>query len=116
VTAGRAIAQLGAALLPGGDPDTYDALGQFARHCQGTPRPRRELRPSSRHLGPGAKDDDSRFFVQTLIREQGRVVLSPAQDQAYGRLSRRFLDLQLNDPLARFLFRGDVGERKQRGS
>ena len=55
VTAGRAIAQLGAALLPGGDPNTYDALGQFARHCQGTPRPRRELRPSSRHLGPGAR-------------------------------------------------------------
>ena len=63
-----------------------------------------------------APDDDSRFFVQTLIREQGRVVLSPAQDQAYGRLSRRFLDLQLNDPLARFLFRGGVGERKQHGS
>jgi hypothetical protein len=63
-----------------------------------------------------APDDDSRFFVQTLIREQGLVVLSPAQEQAYRRLSRRFLDLQLNDPLARFLFRGGVGERKQRGS
>lgn len=63
-----------------------------------------------------APDDDSRFLVETLIREQGRVVLSPAQDQAYGRLSERFLDLQLNEPVARFLFREGVGERKQRGS
>ena len=115
MAAGRAIAQLGAALLPGGDPDTYDALGQFARHCQA----RQDLVVNfaqAHGILDLAPDDYSRFLVETLVREQGRVVLSPVQDQAYGRLSQRFLDLQLNHPLARFLFRGGVGERKQRGS
>lgn len=45
-------------------------------------------------------DDDSRSLVETLIKEQGRVVLTPAQDQAYGRLTQRFLELRLGDPLA----------------
>ena len=112
---GRAIAKLGAALLPGGDPEVYDALGQAARPGQA----RQDLVVAfaqAHAVLDLAPDDDSRFLVETLIKEQGPVVLSAAQDEAYGRLSRRFLDLQLSGPLARFLSRGGMGERRQRGS
>lgn len=40
----------------------------------------------------------------------------PVQDQAYGPLTQRSLDLHLKDPPARFLFRGGKGEPKHRGS
>ena len=65
----------------------------------------RPPRPHSRTSGP-----TSCTRCSTSIW-RGRVVLSPAQDQAYGRFTQRLLDLQLNDPLARFLFRGGLGQR-----
>ena len=51
-------------------------------------------------------DEDSRFLVEALAAERGRVVLSPEQDEAYRRYAERFLELHFNNAFDRFLFRG----------
>jgi hypothetical protein len=92
----------------------YEALRHFAGHDQSC----QDLVVSfaqSHGILDLAPDDDCRFLVESLIRDHsGRVVLSPAQDQAYGRFTQRLLDLQLNDPLARFLFRGSLSALQRR--
>jgi hypothetical protein len=102
---GRAVAQLGVALLPGGDIEMHEALRGFLQGrqtCQdlvvGFAQAHGVL-----DLEP---DEDSRFLMETLVREQGRVVLSHEQDAAYRRYTARFLELHFNDALDRFLFRG----------
>jgi hypothetical protein len=101
----RAIAQLGSALLPGGDIEVQEALRGFLQGrqtCQDL-----VVRFAQAHgvldLEP---DEDSRFLSETLVREQARVVFSHEQDEAYRRYSARFLELHFNDALDRFLFRG----------
>ena len=89
---GRAVAHLGSALLPGGDIKMRGALRDFARHGQ-TSEDLIMSFAQAHGILDLAPDDDSRFLVETLIKQQGRVVLTPAQGQAYGRLTQRFLDL-----------------------
>ena len=102
---GRAVAQLGSALLPGGDIEMHEALRGFSRGGQtcedlvvsfAQAHGVLDLRP----------DEDSRFLVESLAAERGRVVLSHEQDEAYRRYAERFLELHFNDALDRFLFRG----------
>jgi hypothetical protein len=102
---GRAIAEFGSALLPGGDSEMHEALRGFLQGrqtCQDL-----VVRFAQAHgvldLEP---DEDSRFLLETLVREQGRVVLSHEQHEAYRRYTGRFLELHFNDALDRFLFRG----------
>ena len=102
---GRAVAQLGSALLPGGDIEMHEALRGFSQGRQTC----QELvvRFAQAHgvldLEP---DEDSRFLIETLVREQGRVVFSHEQDEAYRRYTARFMALHFNDALDHFLFRG----------
>jgi len=101
---GRAVAQLGSALLPGGDIETRGALHDFARHRQTC----EELVMSfaqAHGLLDLEPDGDSRLLVEALAAERGRVVLSYEQDEAYRRYADRFLALHFNDPLDRFLFK-----------
>jgi hypothetical protein len=51
-------------------------------------------------------DEGSRFLVEALAAERGRVVLSPDQEEAYRRYAARFLELHFNNALDRFSFRG----------
>jgi len=102
---GRAVAQLGSALLPGGDSEMHEALRGFLQGrqtCQDL-----VVRFAQGHgvldLEP---DRDSRLLVEALAAERGRVVLNREQDEAYRRYAERFLALHFNDPLDRFLFRG----------
>jgi streptomycin 6-kinase len=102
---GRAVAQLGTALLPGGEIEMREALHHFARHGQ-----TREDLVASFAQAHGvldlAADDDSVLLLETLAPERGRVVLDQAQDEAYHRFTERFLALHPDDTLQRFLFRG----------
>ena len=49
---GRAVAQLGSALLPGGDIEMHEALRSFSRGRPDMRGPGRELRPGSRRPRP----------------------------------------------------------------
>ncbi len=102
---GRAVAQLGSALLPGGDIEMRGALRDFARHHQTC-----EDLVMSFARAHGVldlePDGGSRFLVEALAAERGRVVLTHEQDEAYRRYAERFLALHFNDPLDRFLFKG----------
>jgi len=102
---GRAVAQLGSALLPGGDIEMREALRGFSRRgrtCEDL-----VMSFAQAHgvldLEP---DRDSRLLVEALAAERVQVVLSREQDEAYRRYAGRFLALRFNDPLDRFLFRG----------
>jgi hypothetical protein len=102
---GRAAAQLGSALLPGGDIEMREALRGFSRRGQTC-----EDLVMSFAQAHGVldlePDGDSRLLVEALAAERGRVVLSREQDEAYRRYAKRFLALHFNDLLDRFLFKG----------
>jgi hypothetical protein len=102
---GRAVAQLGAALLPGGDIEMRGALRDFARRGQTS-----EDLVTSFAQAHGVldmePDEDSPLARRGPRRRAGRVVLTPEQEAAYRRYAERFLQLRFNDPLERFLFRG----------
>ena len=101
----RAVAQLGSALLPGGDMEMREALRGFSRRGQTC-----EDLVMSFAQAHGVldlePDEDSHSLVEGLAGERGRVVLSREQDDAYRRYAERFLELHFNDALDRFLFRG----------
>jgi hypothetical protein len=105
VAVGRAGAQLGSALLHGGDIEMCEAL----RHLSRDGRTSEDLVVSFAQahgvldLEP---DEDSRFLVEALAAERGRVVLNHDKDEAYRRYAERFLELHFNDALDRFLVRG----------
>ena len=105
VAVGRAVAALGSSLLPGGEAEVREALRMFLRRGQTV-----EELVASFALVHGvldlATDKDSRLLLGSLVPEQGRVVLSFEQEQAYNRLTARFRELRGNDPLERFLFQG----------
>ena len=102
---GRAVAQLGSALLPGGDIEMREALRGFlqgGQTCQDL-----VVKFAQAHGVLDLKpDEDARFLIETLVAEQGRIVLNHDQDEAYRRYAERFLALHFNDALDRFLFRG----------
>ena len=102
---GRAVAQLGSALLPGGDIEMHEALRGFARGGQ-TCEDLVVSFAQAHGVLDLEPDEDSRFLVEALAAERGRVVLSHEQDEAYRRYAERFLALHFNDALDRFLFRG----------
>ena len=102
---GRAVAQLGRALLPGGDIEMLEALRGQARDGQ-TCEDLVVSFAQAHGVLDLEPDEDSRSLVEALAAERGRVVLSPAQDEAYRRYAARFLELHFNDALDRFLFRG----------
>jgi hypothetical protein len=97
---GRAVVQLGSALLPGGDAEMREALRGFSKRGQTC-----EDLVMSFAQAHGVldlePDEDSRSLVEGLAGERGRVVLTPEQGDAYRRYAERFLA-----PLDRFLFRG----------
>ena len=102
---GRAVAQLGSALLPGGDIEMHEALRGFLQGRQ-TCQDLVVRFAQAQGVLDLEPDEDSRFLIETLVREQGRVVFSNEQDEAYRRYTGRFLELHFNDALDRFLFRG----------
>jgi hypothetical protein len=103
---GEAVAALGLALLPGGAEMAADVLAGFADDAA---KPADLVADFARAHGlvDLAADDDTRALADRLPRENTRVVLTPSEEAAYQRLTERALAMfHLNDPLARFLYRG----------
>lgn len=109
---GEAVAALGLALLPTGDEFTHDVLKEFAGHDRGfvvQDRPEDLVASFARAHGlvDLAPDADTWTLAGRLAGETGRVVLTVDEEAAYKRLTDRALAMfHLNDPLARFMYRG----------
>ena len=102
---GRAVAQLGSALLPGGDIEVREALRGLARGRQTCEDLVRSFAQAHGVLDL-EPDEDSRSLVEALAAERGRVVVTHEQEEAYRRYVGRCLQLHFNGALDRFLFRG----------
>jgi len=103
---GEAIAALGLALLPGGDEMAADVLREFAERNE---EPSALVAAFARAHGllDLAADDDTRRLAERMAGQTGRLLLTVEEEQAYKRLTERALAMfHLNDPLARFLYRG----------
>ncbi len=122
---GEAVAALGLVLLPGGDEFAHDVLSGFAERgaahlclCDfphgaphlSTDHQAAELVASfarAHGLVDLAPDADTWTLAGRLAGEASRVVLGIEEEAAYKRLTDRALAMfYLNDPLARFLYRG----------
>jgi hypothetical protein len=104
---GRAIAQLGASLLPAGDEFVREVINEFNELAPKTKAQDLIVQFTQAHgILDLAPDDDTRLLSDTLVKETGRVVLTPEQDGAYTRFTDRALAMSLDDPLQRFLYRG----------
>jgi hypothetical protein len=104
---GRAIAQLGASLLPAGDEFVREVINEFNELAPKTKAQDLIVQFTQAHgILDLAPDDDTRLLSDTLVKETGRVVFTPEQDGAYTRFTDRALAMSLDDPLQRFLYRG----------
>lgn len=103
---GRAVAALGASLLPGGDTYAREALEEF-RHGPGMWGRERtseqlvtELAQAHGLLDLGPDADVA--MLAPLTTRAGRVDLDADQEAAYRRHAERLLAMKLGDPLERF--------------
>jgi hypothetical protein len=105
-TVGQAIAALGRALLPAGDELAAAALREFTAQSEAAA----DLVASfaqAHGLLDLAPDDDTRTLASLIVSRSDPVILTSDQEAAYERLTGRALAMfHLNDPLARFLYRG----------
>ena len=106
VVAATALAAVGRALLPGGDAWVAEVLSDMRRDGEDVS----ELVASAAR-GHGlldlAEDDDTRLLAGLLAGREGLLVLDVTAYGAYRRVTERALAVfHLNDPLARFVYRG----------
>jgi hypothetical protein len=111
---GRAIAALGALLLPGGDEYTREALDDFRRGAAPVPHWRGHDQSSAElvsefaqahgllDLAPDADVEE----VAAQAGQAGRVDLEAGPEAAFRRYLERVMAMKLNDPLQRFLHLG----------
>lgn len=103
---GRAVAALGASLLPGGDTYAREVLDGF-RHGPSMWRRERTAQQLVAELAQThglldlAPDTDVELLA-ALTARAGRVDLDAGQEAAYRRHAERVLAMKLNDPLERF--------------
>jgi len=103
---GQTIAALGLALLPGGEEAAAEVLREFIDDRE---QPSDLVASFARAHGllDLAPDDDARLLAAVTEGKTGRVLLTVDEERAYKRLTDRVLAMfHLNDPLARFLYRG----------
>jgi len=106
VVVATALAAVGRALLPGGDAWVAEVLSDMRRDGEDVA----ELVASAAR-GHGlldlAEDDDTRLLAGLLAGREGSLVLDVTAYGAYRRVTERALAMfHLNDPLARFVYRG----------
>ncbi len=106
VTVGQAIAALGHALLDRNEL-VSEVLREFSVGPHQAPSDLVESFARAHGVLDLAADDDTRALAALIAAGPGPVVLSSDQEAVYERLTGRALAMfHLNDPLARFLYRG----------